>query len=163
MIRLGLKSLIPGAHWAPSSNQNLQTFPFTENMDNRGFGYDGFFDKITTHGQSHLSLLREFYQKNDLKRKVTAVNLKVSFTVGFCLFFFFWLLSFLLFVKSRWEATILLHAFLSSSSLSSTHIKSLPFCFSIFYFSLCSFHLHPTYIFSCSTYCNILKYTLTVL
>ena len=39
---------------------------------------------------------------------------------------------------------IFLHAFLSSSSsLSSTHIKSLPFCFSIFHYSLCS-----TYIFS---------------
>ena len=41
--------MILGAHWAPSSNQNLQTFPFTENMDKRGFGYDGFSNKITTH------------------------------------------------------------------------------------------------------------------
>ena len=36
---------------------------FIENMDKRGFEYDGFSDKITTHGQSHLSLLRESYQK----------------------------------------------------------------------------------------------------
>ena len=111
-------------------------------MDKRGFGYDGFSDKITTHDRSHLSLLRKSYQKNDLKRKITVVNIKVSFTAGFCLFFFFWLLSFLLFVKSRWKATIFLHALLSSSSLSSTHIKSLSFCFSIFHSSLCS-----TYIF----------------
>ena len=111
-------------------------------MDKRGFGYDGFFDKITTHGRSHLSLLRESYQKNNLKKKITAVNLKVSFIASFCLFFFFWLLSFLLFVKSRWETTIFLHVLLSSSFLSSTHIKSLSFCFSIFHSSLCS-----TYIF----------------
>ena len=44
-----------------------------------------------------------------------------SVSAGSCLFFFFWLLSFLLFFKSRWEATNILHAFLSSSSLSSTH------------------------------------------
>ena len=111
-------------------------------MEKSGFGYDGFSDKITTHRRSHLSLLRESYHKNDLKRKITAVNLKISFTAGLCLFFFFWHLSFLLFVKSRWDATIFLHALLSSSSLSSTHIKSLSFCFSIFHSSLCS-----TYIF----------------
>ena len=82
--------------WAPSSNQNLQTFPFTGNMDNRGFGYDGISDKITTHGRSHLSLLRESYQKSCLKReKIIAVNLKVPFTAGLCLC---WLLSFLLFL-----------------------------------------------------------------
>ena len=68
-IRLSLKNLISGAHWVPSSNQNLQTFPFTENMDNRGFGFDEIFDKITTHGRSHLSLLRESYQKSGLKRE----------------------------------------------------------------------------------------------
>ena len=84
-------------------------------MDKRGFGYDGFSDKITTHGWSHLSLLRESYQSG-LKRKIIAVNLKVAFTAGLCLC---WLLSFLLFlasvfllfVKSRWEATNFLHAF----------------------------------------------------
>ena len=81
-------------------------------------------------------------EKNDLKRKITAINLKLSFTAGFCLFFFFRLLFFLLFVKSRWEVTIFLHTLLSSSSLSSTHIKSLSFCFSIFHSSLCF-----TYIF----------------
>ena len=63
-----------------------------------------FSDKITTHGRSHLSLLRESYQKNDLKRKIIAVkkylsqlasvissfsSFKVSFTAGFCHFFFF--------------------------------------------------------------------------
>ena len=53
--------MIPSAHWVPLSNQNLQTFPFTENMDKRGFRYDGFSDKITTHRRSHLSLLRESY------------------------------------------------------------------------------------------------------
>ena len=58
---LGLKNLISGAHWALSSNQNLQTFPFIKNMDKRGFGYDGFFVKIMTHGRSYLSLLRESY------------------------------------------------------------------------------------------------------
>ena len=88
-----------------------------------------------------MSILRESYQKKYLKRKITAVNLKVSFTAGFCLLFFFWLLSFLLFVKSRWEATIFLHALLSSSSLSSTHIKSLSFFFSIFHSFLCSTHI----------------------
>ena len=61
--------MIPGAHWAPSSNQNLQTFPFTGNMDKRGFGYDEFSDKITTHGRSHLSLLRESYKKKWSKKK----------------------------------------------------------------------------------------------
>ena len=53
-------------------------------MDKRGFGYDEFSDKITTHGQLHLSLLRESYQKNGLKRKITVV----SFTTGFCPFCF---------------------------------------------------------------------------
>ena len=45
-----------------------------ENIDNRGFGYDEFSDKITTHGRSHLSLLRESYHKIDLKRKITVVK-----------------------------------------------------------------------------------------
>ena len=53
----------------PFTNQNLQTFPFTGNMDKRGFGYDGISDKITTHGRSHLALLRESYQKSGLKRE----------------------------------------------------------------------------------------------
>ena len=53
-------------------------------MYKRGFGYDEFSDKITTHGQLHLSLLKESYQKNDLKRKITAV----SFTTDFCPFCF---------------------------------------------------------------------------
>ena len=38
-------------------------------MDKRGFGYDRISDKITTHGRSHLSLLRESYQKGGLKRE----------------------------------------------------------------------------------------------
>ena len=66
---LSLKNLIPGAHWAPSSNQNLQIFPFTGNMDKMRFGYNVISDKITTHGRSHLPILRESYQKSSLKRE----------------------------------------------------------------------------------------------
>ena len=75
-------------------------------MDKRGFGYDWFSDKITTHGRSHLSLLRESYQKNDLRRKITAV---VSIIADFCHLCFF--------AKSCHERTVYLHALLSSSSL----------------------------------------------
>ena len=112
-----------------------------------------------------MSLLRESYQKNDLKRKITAVNLKVYFTVGFCLFFFFWLLSFLLFLAS------VLSAF-CQISLGSNNFSS---CFFIFFFFVFHsyqvfafllfylplffmFHLHlfsDTYIFSCSTYIKL--------
>ena len=143
--------------------KNLQTFPFTKNMDKRGFGYDGFSDKITTHGRSHLSLIRESYQKKWSKKKITAVNLKVAFTAGFCLC---WLLSFLPFLASVFSffcqisliffklfyhlllCLPLIHAFLSSSSLSSTYINSLLFCFPIF-------HSSSTYIFSCSTFIKL--------
>ena len=93
-------------------------------MDNRGFGYDEFSDKITTNGRSHLSIIRESYQKNDLKRKITVVNLKVYFTAGLCVFFFFWLLSFLLFLAS------VLYAF-CQISLGSNYFSS---CFFIFFF-----------------------------
>ena len=57
---------------------------------------------------------------------------------GFCLFFLFWLLSFLLFVKCCWEATNFLLAFLPSSSsthscfLSSTNASSLSFTYPCF-------------------------------
>ena len=54
--------MIPGVHWAPSSNQKLQTFSFYRGYGQGKFGYDGFSDKITTHGLSHLSLLRKSYQ-----------------------------------------------------------------------------------------------------
>ena len=47
----------------------FKLYPFTEDIDKRDFGYDGIFYKITTHGRSHLSILRESYQKSDLKRK----------------------------------------------------------------------------------------------
>ena len=95
-------------------------------MNKRRFRYDEFSDKITRHEQSHLPLLRESYQKNDLKRKIIAVNRKVPFTAGFCLFFFFWLMSFLLFVKSRWEATMLCYLlFLCLPPISSLY----PFAF----------------------------------
>ena len=136
--------------------KNLQTFPFTGNMDKRGFGYDGISDKITSHGRSHLSLLRESYQKSGL---IIAINLKVTFTAslclcwllsflsisGFCLFFLFWLLSFLPFVKYRWEVSHFLHTFFFffiTFSLSST------------LFPLTSFHfpLSSTNIFSCSIF-----------
>ena len=135
-------------------------------MDKRRFGYDEFFDKITTHGRSHLSLLRESYHKNDLKRKITTVNLKVSFTAGFCLFFFFWLLYFLLFLAS------VLSAF-CQISLGSNYFSS---CFFIFFFVFHSyqvfafllfylplffmFHFHlfsSTYISLCFTYIKISK------
>ena len=36
-------------------------FPFIGDMDKGKFGYDGFSDNITTHGRSHLFLLRESY------------------------------------------------------------------------------------------------------
>ena len=103
-------------------------------MDKSGFGYDGIFDNITTHGRSHLSLLRKSYQKSGLKReKIIYVNLKVAFTAGlclcwllsflfflapvfssfsgFCLFFLFLLPSFLPFVKYSWEVSNFLHTF----------------------------------------------------
>ena len=102
-------------------------------MDKRGFGYDGFSDKITTYGRSHLSLLRESYHKNDRKRKITVVNQKVSFTAGFCLFFFFWLLSFLLFLAS------VLSAF-CQISLGGNYFSS---CFVIFF----CFVFHPYQVF----------------
>ena len=47
----------------------FKLYSFTENIDKRDFGYDEIFEKITTHGRSYLSILRESYQKSDLKRK----------------------------------------------------------------------------------------------
>ena len=47
----------------------FKLYHFTENIDKRDFGYDEIFDKIMTHGQSHLSILKESYQKSDLQRK----------------------------------------------------------------------------------------------
>ena len=55
--------MIPGAYWVPSSNQNFNLFPFTVDINKGKFGYGGFFYRITTHGWSHLSMLRESYQK----------------------------------------------------------------------------------------------------
>ena len=57
------------------------------------------------------------------------------------------------FVKSCWEATIFLYALLSSSSLSSTNVKSLPyqtFCFVIFH--SCFFSSSYFFFSSCSTH-----------
>ena len=117
----------------PHRQSKSSTFPFTENMDKRGFGYDGFSDKITTHGWSHLSLLRNLTKKKGSKRKITAINLKGSFTAGFCLFFFFWFLSFLLFLAS------VLSAFYQIS-LEGNYFST---CFVIFFF----FVLHPYQVF----------------
>ena len=90
------------------------------------------------------------------------------FFSGFCLFFFFWLLSFLFFVKSRWEATIFLHAFYLLLLCLPLVTILLPFCFSIFHSSLCStcifflplisFHVPLTsnYQESCHTYLSSL-------
>ena len=123
-------------------------------MDKRGFGYDGFSDKITTHGRSHLSILRESYRKNDLKRKITDVNLKVSFTVGFCLFFFsgfclfcflsnlvgrqlfFFILCYLLLLCLPPISSLCLFAFLSSTLL---YVPLTSFFFHLYLFM---FHLH---------------------
>ena len=100
-------------------------------MDKKGFGYDGFSNKITTHGRSHLSLLRESYQKNDLKRKITAVNRKNIFHS--------WLMSFLLFLAS------VLSAF-CQISLGGNYFSS---CFVIFFFFV--FHLYQVFAFLSST------------
>ena len=80
-----------------------------------------------THGRSHLSLLRESYKKNDLKRKITAVNRKVSFIVGFCPFcflsnlvgwqLFFFMLCYLLFPCLPPISSLCLFPFLSSTLL----------------------------------------------
>ena len=58
-----------GYSMGPIVKSKSSNFSFTKNMDKRGFGYDEFSNKITTQERSYLSLLRESYQKNDLKRK----------------------------------------------------------------------------------------------
>ena len=58
-----IKESDSGCSLGPLSNQKLQTFSFYRGYGQRKFEYDGFLDKITTHGRSHLSLLRESYQK----------------------------------------------------------------------------------------------------
>ena len=105
-------------------------------MDKREFGYDGFSDKITIHGRSHLSLLRESYQKNDLKRKITVV---VSVTTDFYPFCFF--------AKSCRERTIYLHALLSSSSLCQIFVLSKLFASSSSTLILLFLHLPLTSCF----------------
>ena len=45
-IKIGLKNLIPGAHWTPSSNQNFNLFPFTTDIDKGKFGYYGFLTRL---------------------------------------------------------------------------------------------------------------------
>ena len=125
-------------------------------MDKRGFGYDGFSDKITTHGRSHLSLLRESYQKINLKRKVTAVNLKVSFTAGFCLFFLASVFS--SFCQISLRSNDFSSCFFIFFVFFVFHSYQV-FAFLLFYLPLFfMFHLHlfsPTYIFSCSTYIKL--------